>query len=546
MAETKGAQPIRPPAGDAAPLYSEDRVWDLPGFFWKRVTIQPGEMGLLLEKGQVQRSLHPGRYKVGWRFLNFGPQHRAVGRWRTGAFSLPLRFYRLGDDRDEPLDAFTQATVVVTDPIRFYQVAVAGRQHLTATQLGSAVTEAVQNIVDQLAASFDPATLQRDPAAQEQLTNQVAPLLEEQLRDRGLRLEQVYPLVFRPSRESEALLEEALVLQSELASPGAKDWAQLRARVERFASHVLSIEQASSEMEALQAAASMPSSDPGSLMVGFMQRWVERLTGQVSDRAQRLTVQAQGSAASGPYGVSLTWLNNLLGWVVLGAVLLAVALAVPIYLFKNRFAVDPQVYLGVPYGTLFVIISAATFCRWAIDQWERWRQKQIARAASGPAWFEQWLTRDAPRVDELMRHQVATELEQGPEVDLQDVMRLKHEQRRTPEAQSARQLGEQVHYLAQSFSGAAYASTALPADGQRAVRQGARLVTFEEESLRLARSISARVRELKAATQSGAETAGHFQQVEEAIGALRRHFANRAIVLAGGPASILSTSPQQQ
>jgi hypothetical protein len=364
MLEAKTAQATNPPSGDTAPIYSEDRVRDLPGLFWKWATIQPGEAGLLIDKGQVLRPLHPGRHQVGWRLFGFGSLHRAVGRWRTGAFALPLRFYRLGDDRDGPMDAFTQATVVATDATRFYRVAAAGRSRLTSAQLGSAVARDVQPIADRLAESFGPTALQRDPGAQEKLSSQVAPLLEEQLANRGLRLERVYPLVFRPSREGDNLLEESLALQSDMATPGAKDWNKLRARVEHFAGRALAVELASSsEIEALQAGAAAPTTDPGSLAVEFLQRCVGRLTGQVQDRAQRLPVTASSRKAGGPYGLSLAWVHSLLGWVVLGAALAAVVAGVRYALVRGKLELDPRVYLGASYGTLFVIIAVAQFCR---------------------------------------------------------------------------------------------------------------------------------------------------------------------------------------
>lgn len=545
MVEAKSTQPVRPPAGEVAPLYSEDRVWDLPGLFWKRVTIQPGEMGLLIEKGQVQRSLHPGRHTGGWRFLGFGPLQRAVGRWRTGAFSLPLRFYRLGDDREEPLDAFTQATVAIADATRFYRVGVAGRSRLTPPQLGSSVAAQVQVIVDQLAAAFNPATLQRDAAAQEKLTAQVAPLLEEQLQDRGLRLERVYPLVFRPSREGEALLEEALALQADIAGPGAKDWNALRARVENFAGRFLGVELASSsEIEALQATAAAPTTDPGSLFTGYLQRCVDRLTGQVNERAQRLPVTPPSSKAAGPYGLSLAWLHSLLGWVVLGAVLAAVVAGLLYALVRGRLELDPRIYLGASYGALFVIIAVAQFCRWAIDQWEKWRQKQTARASVSSTWLAQWLTRDAARVDEVVRHQIATELEAGPLDDLREAVRHRHSQGRQQEAQEVRRLSDQLGYLAAAIRGAAYLSTVLTGNGQQAVQQGSRLVAFEEESLRLARIVAARAREAKTQPQGQAAIGEHLIQVAEAVDALKKHFANRPGVIAGAPVPALSVSTQ--
>jgi hypothetical protein len=550
MVEAKGAQPAGRLAADPAPIYSEDRVWDLPGFFWKRVTIQPGEMGLLIEKGQVQRSLHPGRHRVGWRFLGFGPMHRAVGRWRTGAFSLPLRFYRLGNDREEPLDAFTQATVAITDATRFYRVGVAGRRSLTPTQLGSAAAAQVQVIVDQLAAAFDPTALQRDPAAQEKLSGQVAPLLEEQLQDRGLRLERVYPLVFRPSKEGEALLEEALALQAELTSSGGKDWAEARRKVEAFASRALSIElSSSSEIDALRVAAGAPgTSDPGNLLVGFVQRSVDRLTGQVSERAQRLPAQkSQPAPVAFPYNVSLAWLNTLVGWVILGAVVIAVAVAGPIYpLLKGQIKLDPRLYFGGSYAILFVLISTAQFCRWTIDQWEKWRQKQMARAAVSSTWLAKWLIRDAAQVDEAVRHQTATELEAGPLDDLREAVRLCHTRGRQQEAQEARRLSDQLGYLATAIRGAEYASTALAVDGQQAVQQGSRLVAFEEESLRLARIIAARAREVKSHAQGQASIGEHLIQVADAVDTLRQHFANRPGVVAGAPVPAFAASPQSK
>lgn len=549
MVEAKGAQPAGRLAAEPAPIYSEDRVWDLPGLFWKRVTIQPGEMGLLIEKGQVQRSLHPGRHTVGWRFLGFGPPRRAVGRWRTGAFSLPLRFYRLGDDREEPLDAFTQATVAITDATRFYRVGVAGRPRLTPTQLGSSVAAQVQVIVDQLAAAFDPATLQRDAAAQEKLSGQVAPLLEEQLQDRGLRLERVYPLVFRPSREGEALLEEALALQAEMASPGGKDWAEARRRVEAFASRALSIELASSsEIDALRAAAGAPSADPAGLAMGFMQGCVDRLTGQVRERAQRLPAQRSHPASvAGPYKVSLAWLHTFLGWVVLGTVVVAVLMVGPVYfVFTGQFKVDPRFFVGGSYGALFILISTAQFCRWTIDQWERWRQKQMARTAVSSTWLAQWLIRDAAQVDEVVRHQVATELEAGPLDDLREAVRLCHSRGRPQEAQDARRLGDQLGYLATTIRGAEYASTTLAVDGQQAVQQGSRLVAFEEESQRLARIIAARAKEVKTQVLGQADVGEHLIQVAEAVDALKKHFANRPGVVAGAPAPAFSVNPQPE
>jgi hypothetical protein len=300
----------------------------------------------------------------------------------------------------------------------------------------------------------------------------------------------------------------------------------------------------SSEMEALRAAAEAPSSDHYGLLVGFMQQWAERLTGQKIDRAQRLAPQGQTSGVSAPYALSMAWLNNLLGWVLLGAVLTAVLVTGPLYpFFRSKFEVNPQAYFGGAYGSLFLLITATQFCRWAIDQWERWRRRHIAREASGSPWFERWLTRDAAHVDQIIRQQIATELEQGPLADLQEAMRQSHRAGGVEKAQAARELGNGLRHLAQLIRGAAYASTALALDGAKTVQQGARLVDFEEESLRLARIVAARAQELRRLAHSGAETEEQIQQVAEALDTLGRHFANREAILAGMPPSRVYQAP---
>jgi hypothetical protein len=330
-----------------------------------------------------------------------------------------------------------------------------------------------------------------------------------------------------------------------MATPGAKDWNTLREKVEQFAGRALAVELASSsEIEALQAASAAPTADPASLAVGFLQRSVERLTGQVQDRAQRLPVTSSPRKAGGPYGLSLGWVHSLLGWVVLGAVLAAVVAGVLFALVRGKLELDPRVYLGASYGSLFVIIAVAQFCRWAIDQWEKWRQKQIAQAAVSSTWLAQWLTQDAARVDEVVRQQVATELEAGPLEDLREAMRQCHRLGLAEDAHQARRLEGQLSDLAAVIRGAAYASTALAGDGQRAVQQGSRLVAFEEESLRLARIIAARTKAAKTQAQGQAPIAEHLRQVAGAADALRQHFANRSGVIAGAPVPALSSTAQ--
>lgn len=533
---------------DQAPIYSEQPVRSLPGLLRKHAVVQPTEFCLVLEKGQVERTLSPGVHTVGWSVLDTGQSYRSVGRLRRDAFSLPLRFYRLGDDTNEPLDAFSEATVVVTDPITFYKFAAAGRPHLTSRQLGGAVSAAVQVILDRLAAwpQFGPSALKSDPAKGEELTNLVADNLGGHLREKGLRLQKVNPLLFRPSRETEALVEEALTLQSELASAAREDRTKFREKVELFASRALEIELASSsEVDVLRAAAGGSSDDPAGILVDFVQNCVGRLTGQAADRARRLPVGRPPSTAAGPYRVSLAWLDALLGWIVLGAVIAAVLVAPPVLLmFKDRIDLDPRLFVGGAYGALVGVITIAQFCRWAVQRWEQWRRKQREQETSEPTWFERWLSTDAARVDETIRHQIASELEQGPVVDLREAARASHAESKTQDAQALRRLGEDVRYLAQLVRSAEYASSALRLNSRDALQRGARLVSFEEESLRLARILTAQAKDLRTKAQTDAAALADVSKVSDASDALRRHFSNRTVMIAGGLTPALSAKPQ--
>lgn len=534
---------------DQAPIYSEQPVRSLPGLLRKRAVVQPTEFCLILEKGQVARTLPSGVHTVGWSVLDPGQSYRSVGRLRRDAFSLPLRFYRLGDDTNEPLDAFSEATVVVTDPVTFYKFAVAGRQQLTSRHLGGVVSAAVQVILDRLAArtEFGPSALKSDPAKGEELTRQVADNLEGHLRERGLRMQKVNPLLFRPSRDTEALMEEALTLQSELVSAAREDRTKFREKVELFASRALEIELASSsEVDALRAAASAPAEDPAGIFTDFVQKCVEKLTGQAADRARRLPVGGQKAlAVATPYRVSLAWLDALLGWIVLGAIIAAIAVAPPVLLFfRDKIDLDPRLFVGGAYGGIVGVITIAQFCRWTVQRWEQWRRKQREQETSEPAWFQRWLSMDAARVDETIRHQIASELEQGPVVDLREAARESHAESKLQDAQALRRLGEDVRYLAQLVRSAEYASSALRLTSREALQRGARLVGFEEESLRLTRIVAAQAKELRVKVETAAAAPVDVGKVSDASDALRRHFSNRTVMIAGGLPRALSAKPQ--
>jgi hypothetical protein len=149
-------------------------------------------------------------------------------------------------------------------------------------------------------------------------------------------------------------------------------------------------------------------------------------------------------------------------------------------------------------------------------------------------------------VDEVVRQQIATELEAGPLEDLREAVRQCHRLGHAEDAHESRRLEGQLSDLAAVIRGAAYASSALVGDGQRAVQQGSRLVAFEEESLRLARIIAARASQVKTQAQGQAPIAERLRQVAGAADALRQHFANRSGLIAGAPVPAFSSTPQSK
>jgi hypothetical protein len=521
---------------DRAAVYEEVPVRRLPGLLRKRVYLSPQEVGLLLEGGEVKELLPPGSHVVGWRFLGLGSGGRTVARLRADPFSLPLRFYRLGEDAREPLDAFTQATVVVVDPHAFHRFASEGRRSLTAPQLGNAVAARVQVILDQLAARFEPSALKADPVAGERLTALVAPLLEDHLRERGLRLEKVYPLVFRPSRETEAILEEALTLQADLLSADRRDWVALRQKVERFASLALEVELASSsEVEALKAAVGTVTQDALDNVLALVNETIARLGGRVAERAQRLPTAGRPAGRPGPSRPSplrraVAWLEGALSALLLG-VLVA---AIPAYFLWFR---AHGLGWGAYLGGVAILVGLVRLALIGLDGIARRGERRRAEEEAGEAWFQRWLTQDAARVDELLRQQVAAELEGNVLPDLREAARLLHGQGRREEAQHLRGVAEEVRELALRIRGAEYGRSALPPGRGAALRLGARLVAFEEESLRLARLLAARSGELKGRLLegSGPDLHSDLRKVREVVEALKGHFARRAALLAGMP-----------
>lgn len=522
MASGKRTSPL---FKDQPPIYFETPVRELPGLFRKQVWVQPGEGGLVVEKGELRRVLPPGKHRVGWGFLGLGSRRR-VGRLRSDPFTLPLRFYRLGEDTKDPLDAFTQASVMVADAPAFYRFGAEGRPRLTARYLGNSVSASIQVTLDRLATFFDPALLQADPKAGERLVEQVADPLVEQLRDRGLRLEKLYPLVFRPSRESEALLEEALGLQAEIASAGDKDWATLRQKVEQFAARALDVELASpSDVEAMRAAAGTRDDTSATGLLDAVGQIVRRLTGQAGERARRLPIKETARARPRPLAW-ITWLEASLT----GLLVAAVVAAVPVYwLWYREEGMSWPAYLA-SFGAF---IGGVRLMLMAMSEVEKRLKRREVEQEIGIPWFKRWLSKDAARVDELIREQVATEMESGAVAELEAAAALCS--KAGLGKQGLGQLAEELRLLALNIRGAQRASTAFAAGGREALARGARLIAFEEETLRLARLIGSHASQVRRQVEAGGDATEDTGKLREAVGALSRHFASRAGVIAGVP-----------
>ena len=221
--------PDTAPVSEAGQLTIAHRLdaASLPGTFRKRAVVGTGETGLLVAGEQVKKTLGPGEHTLG--------RDDSLVRVHTRPFSLRLSFARLRSGDFETLDGIVQATVAVTDAALLYRTAVQGRDRLEASGLANIVSSALDDIVQAKTSDYEAEVLCHEAPVQERLAAELEPILRNGLAQRGLRLQSIDALVFRPSEEEDRLMAELQELRGQVETAEKQTWETM----DRVAEHPL-------------------------------------------------------------------------------------------------------------------------------------------------------------------------------------------------------------------------------------------------------------------------------------------------------------------
>ncbi len=522
----KVAERFRSPDELAIAWRHEDT--DLPGLIFKTARVFQGEKALLLERGQILRTLGYGSSRIGWRFLGLGTRHRGVFIARSDEVSVPLRFFRLGATEDEPLDAFSRARVLLEDVTALYRSTVPAQTKTTARDLGNTVAAAIYDYVNQAVSRRDWNQLLADPSLGEVVAREMETQLGDVLRERGLRLVGLYPFGFKPSSEVERVLAEAASLEEELSTPGEKDWDKLKDRLHQLATWSSTLGFAPFEdLQKLEGYLVDALSTTDATLLGNVTTAIRRVFGLLPDRAkqldERLGVRAGAVPASHRFWTSLDIALTY-------ALVLAALGAAPAYLlwFRNEGLAWP-VYVataGGVLGTLRLMIQGVEELEKRLRS--RWQVREKGEAEAPRLSRSEALDRE-----NLLRVRIARGLENEIARDLQDKASEAFASGLGKEAQSLEALSQRAYNVATVIGSAPIGGSVVAQAGSRDDPIPARVISFGEDCLRLFSALSSGVEEIKAGELSPDTLAPLIRKAGAALDSLSRHFDNRAIFLSG-------------
>ena len=458
---------------DAGLLIAEGTtVSDLPGLFGKTVVVGPEETGFLTSNGSVLRELTSGPHKVGWSVLGWGSGGREVVKIHDRPFGIRLEFSNLLSKGYETLDAIIHVTVSMAAPSLFFSTVLRGKEHLTSSQLGSALGAEISDLIQVKVTENDGQALRHDKGVQDSLMRDLEPHLKRVMEERGLTLQSVDLVAFNNPEEGGELLDELTEVEDLIArgiKPGREDIQSLLTRLR-------TIGIATPEMA--ERAQLLFDGGTNDAFFGVMRDIStasrRRLESRVVNRSERLSnmmnIQESQSAAAAIR-------EKVLGLV--GPICAVVGVVVKIVTSSTEgwFVLVGGLAAGVIAMLCYVMLRAKRLFS------KRQGGEIVIR-------LDKWAKKNSMATDDLIRRQMGREFSNSL-ADVKDAKLAAFRQEKRSVADSLGNLENRMDLLRTEVESAPAASTIVSANGFPTKRIS-RMVSFEEEMLRDARNLSIR------------------------------------------------------
>ena len=209
--------------------------------------------------------------------------------------------------------------------------------------------------------------------------------------------------------------------------------------------------------------------------------------------------------------------------------LLAITLAPGFFIGAIIYSQDQQT-LGIVVGIVVAAVGAAGAIAWQLSH----RKKPFTTGVEiGRPELDKWIERNTLRTDDLVRRQVARDLD-GAFEDITSVRMELYREGVRDAVDDLRSLENDVDAFRTEVNGAAFGSRNL-GDNSRASRgRIKRLLNFEEDLSRRARNFGIHVQKMReAGSKDRAVFDGEFRISRELVDSLKRIFAQRANILEG-------------
>jgi len=447
-------------------------VADLPGLFGKTVVVGPEETGFLTSNGSVLRELPSGPHKVGWSVLGWGSGGREAVKIHNRPFGIRLEFSNLLSKGYEALDGIIHVTVSMSAPSLFFSTVLRGMEHLTSSQLGSALGAGISDLIQVKVTENDGQALRHDKGVQDSLMRDLEPHLKRVMEERGLTLQSVDLVAFNNPEEGGELLDELTEVEDLIArgvKPGREDIQSLLTRLR-------TIGIATPEMA--ERAQLLFDGGTNDAFFGVMRdintASRRRLEARVVNRSERLSNMMNIQESR---GVAAAAREKVLGLV--GPICAAVGVVVKVVTTGTEgwFVLVGGLAAGVLALLVYVMLRAKRLLG------KRQDGETVIR-------LDKWAKKNSMATDDLIRRQMGREFSNSL-ADVKDAKLAAFKQEKKSVADSLGELENRMDLLRTEVESAPAASTIVSANGFPTKRIS-RMVSFEEEMLRDARNLSIR------------------------------------------------------
>jgi hypothetical protein len=447
-------------------------VADLPGLFGKTVVVGPEETGFLTSNGSVLRELPSGPHKVGWSVLGWGSGGREAVKIHNRPFGIRLEFSNLLSKGYEALDGIIHVTVSMSAPSLFFSTVLRGMEHLTSSQLGSALGAGISDLIQVKVTENDGQALRHDKGVQDSLMRDLEPHLKRVMEERGLTLQSVDLVAFNNPEEGGELLDELTEVEDLIArgvKPGREDIQSLLTRLR-------TIGIATPEMA--ERAQLLFDGGTNDAFFGVMRdintASRRRLEARVVNRSERLSNMMNIQESR---GVAAAAREKVLGLV--GPICAAVGVVVKVVTTSTEgwFVLVGCLAAGVLALLVYVMLRA---------------KRLLGKRQDGEIVIrlDKWAKKNSMATDDLIRRQMGREFSNSL-ADVKDAKLAAFKQEKKSVADSLGELENRMDLLRTEVESAPAASTIVSANGFPTKRIS-RMVSFEEEMLRDARNLSIR------------------------------------------------------